>query len=822
MIEPSLVPWIWLLIAVVLSSHTMLRFSYAMAWSQAAIRSGLPFFFGVALAPFLLGFLTIAALMVSDGASHGTHQALIYSGLGIANMISFWLPRNRERFLSPAFAVWDKVALLILALFIVGLLFNSFFYPLTQNDPLEYATVARALFDTRTLDNYPLVNPQAHASGFYAPWTHPPLYVALIYATELMQNHADMPGLMRFISPWFALCTVGILFALGNLVNRRTGLFAGITLLTTPLYFLGAGSSVIDMLPVHGFTMMIAAIVGLQGSALRKGIWLGGITGLALWTHSQAILFLPLAIAGLVLVEGLRSWRRILTLYAGLLLIGLPIAIWPYLRNLEILGALISDNPIVFDLKVLDWPSYFSINRGIDSVTAVIQYGVFKGWFAPVAFSALFWLMSFAAIYYFLRFMRLDKMRRTLMNGCPSAEALLPWVSTGIVLAYLAGVSLSVLLGIDLMIRNERYMLVIMPFVALTCGWYLNVLLQQGERWSGRRVTGVLFTTVSFTLLALHLPVFLFYCAEEHGMTFEKFRKVGTSTALLARGGYPTIHYLRNETHKESVVLSFRPSDMYYSQRRMMSFLDPRLVPFYEEKDPQTAWTLLKNLGIDYVYLPDYPLPAVYNSVMQNILADPALSQLMSAAGGYQVYRLQAQPVSATAEPVQLTEMPWIVIHQWILGGRKPLYRIIVDRNPFDITQSSLSKRPFRLWQRDFSTLLRTGTTADLPKNNTLIVVEPDTEYTIAFSLSGSGYVELFLTQYNANFHELHSGAEKNTAERLGGTVLADRDTRYFIKRIKTLPDTNYILVGLEHYGNSTLKIEKGTLKKLPQPEITP
>ena len=48
----------------------------------------------------------------------------------------------------------------LLVLWLVLLLINSIFIPLMQNDPLEYATVARLLYETRELGSYPAINPE--------------------------------------------------------------------------------------------------------------------------------------------------------------------------------------------------------------------------------------------------------------------------------------------------------------------------------------------------------------------------------------------------------------------------------------------------------------------------------------------------------------------------------------------------------------------------------------------------------------------------------------------------------------------------------------
>jgi 4-amino-4-deoxy-L-arabinose transferase-like glycosyltransferase len=231
-------------------------------------------------------------------------------------------------------------------LFIASLLFTCFAYPLMQNDPLEYATLGRALFEARDLSIYPLVNTAQDASGFFGPWTHPPLYVSMIYTAFVLQDSTEFPGLMRAISPWFALCSAGLIYALGNTVNRRTGLFAAAFFFAAPLFFLGASASVIDTLPVLSMLLIVSCCYGTTARPTVAGAIVGVALGLALWTHSQAILFLPLTLVALVLAHGFAQWRPIMIQYGVVLLVAAAIAWWPYWHNIQVFGALISDEPV--------------------------------------------------------------------------------------------------------------------------------------------------------------------------------------------------------------------------------------------------------------------------------------------------------------------------------------------------------------------------------------------------------------------------------------------------------------------------------------------
>ena len=92
---------------------------------------------------------------------------------------------------------------------------------------------------------------------------------------------------------------------------------------------------------------------------------------------------------------------------------------------------------------------------------------------------------------------------------------------------------------------------------------------------------------------------------------------------------------------------------MYYAGRRMLSYLDPRLVPFYSAREPAEALATLKALGVTHVHLPDYGLPPLYDSQLHKILRSLNMATLVFQADGYQIYRLEPSGL-AEGEPLDL------------------------------------------------------------------------------------------------------------------------------------------------------------------------
>ena len=67
-------------------------------------------------------------------------------------------------------------------------------------DAMEYATVARLVYATKTIAFYPIASTGGYG-GLITSWTHPPLYIATLVWGYLSQGFSTEPGLIKFITP---------------------------------------------------------------------------------------------------------------------------------------------------------------------------------------------------------------------------------------------------------------------------------------------------------------------------------------------------------------------------------------------------------------------------------------------------------------------------------------------------------------------------------------------------------------------------------------------------------------------------------------------
>jgi len=464
---------------LVLSTTAGYSLARALPWRSDRHAMCLIWPFAIMTGPFLFGFSIIIAIFLFDGASPRTHLLLATCTLIICLLVLFAWTQKLQAFSATTHTHTEKpiVHWIWIALFLAcaaEMLVLAWKLPLVQNDPLEYALVGRAMYETRSLSIYPLLDGNISTSGFYAPWTHPPLYPALIYAMYALQGSAETAGWMKAIAPWFMLAAATGVIGLACLKDRCTGWVAGLFFLTTPLLLNSAQDAAIDALPVCGQVLLMAGIAGFRRDRPSiTGMWIGLLAGLVLWTHSQAILYPLVLIPVWLLTGGLQQWRMSIRS----LMVALPmmavIAAYPYWRNLMLYGTLISDNPAVFALPSLDWNGFFKYTRGIYGWINQLQYGLFKGFSAIHDFGFSFWLSALAILYLLrkgmLRSWWNDRHHMTTMQG-PSAPMLMALTFAVI---YHAGVLLSILLGIDLMIKNNRYFLAMTPFVSIMAAWFV-------------------------------------------------------------------------------------------------------------------------------------------------------------------------------------------------------------------------------------------------------------------------------------------------------------------------------------------------------------
>jgi len=472
------------LLFIILSLIAGMGVSALSPW-RASIRGTLvPLSFGAALSPFIFCFSGIIVLLLLPGFSHRTHLLVSILVLSLFSVALIGYVRKKGlgfhvQYGSGRPADWFiMMSWVLIILWLIGLLYNTLFIPLMQNDALEYAMVSRELYFERDLSIYPLLNSSSNVTGFYGPWTHPPLFVAGQYMSRVIFGADELTSSLRLLAPWFYISTCFLIYSSATIFNRYAGVVAVLIFISSPLLFLGVGQSLIDSLPVAGMSLVMVSLAFFRRDDLLSQVLRGVILGIALWTHSGAILLVPLLLLNICMLNGLKYYKKSMWQCGVVLLTALLVSFWPYLNNIRHFGAPISDNPQVFALGELNWAEYFLFSRGISSVPEQIQYGLFKGWSMLEAYGIAFWVSLLGLFFYFRR---AATKRLFYLIGVSGVSTARYYLGSLIVfyMGYLLGILLSIVIGIDLMIKNERYLLILLPVVSIYSGYGLSQLLLQ-------------------------------------------------------------------------------------------------------------------------------------------------------------------------------------------------------------------------------------------------------------------------------------------------------------------------------------------------------
>ena len=262
-------------------------------------------------------------------------------------------------------------------------------------------------------------------------------------------------------------------------------------------------------------------------------------------------------------------------------------------------------------------------------------------------------------------------------------------------------------------------------------------------------------------------------------------------------------------------VLAIRPADMFYTDRRMVSYLDPALVPVYGESDTTRFVSSLKELGIEYVQVPNYFIPPVANSALMAVLARPELSTLVRDVYAHQLYRLtpagDANPPGRAPSSLDLSRGTWVDYPSLGTGRLSVAFRGLghrVDGLPYSSGSSSIFMPASYSHTLEFG-----GGQPHDPERNEPIAVEQGVEYTIELDVEGEGFVRVWISQLDSADVELRRG------DLMGEFALSPEVPRLtFQRRFRVRDDVGYLRIAVQRLGISQLTLKRAGLRKSTSP----
>lgn len=821
------------------SSIVAVCLAHKIPWRQNFLRGPVPLAMGVAAAPFILGILTCAVLTVFSGWPTWQHRIILFGILVVGAM--FLLVRFRADQLESKkqdeipFSAAERVALICLLLTIGSVAVWTWLIPLLENDALEYGLVGREIYEAASLRVYPLVESAASVSGFTGPWTHPPLYPALIYLTYAVTGAGAGGVMSKSIGLWFFLGAIFATFGLARSHSRLAGLVAATILASTPLLASGASGGAIDPIPVAAIVLIIAAISSIRFEAKSSGIWIGLIIGMTLWSHSQAILYLPIIWISYLIINNLRiGWEEFATLL-GATFLALAMTSYPYARNIDIYGSLISDMPAALTAKSLHWEDYIKFSRGLDGWGSVLQYGVLKGLFIPMSFGASFWLLGFACLWLGTRYMVVRHPKLDNILGYKSAFTAIriSKFSIGMLLVYFAGTVMSTLVGTDLMVKNDRYLLVMLPPLAIVGGiGFADFVAFSRSQWSIAKKSKywIIFGKMWYGLFIIHGLIFLgvvnwynlnrITLINQGQLTLvdvlqikfmelmgsnesSKVEDINIRWRLKAEELSEDINILVRSNDlggAEGLTFATRPADFFYSGRRMLSYISPESKLLYDAESVPQLRERISELGIRFIQVTNYLIPPISNSKLMLLLADRNLAILREDDDFNQLYEINSSSLKQEKSEYilgrhDLSDLLWLDRLEFgvqNLRWRIPSSMKLIYRFPYSGNSN------IRLFAREISRTMESGV-LDFSQ---VIIDNDDEEYLLDLEMSGEGYVKIWLSS------EEVAGQRRRL---LGDVVLSSSSpTMLFKRRFKVRGVGPRFRIFVERLGTTRLTLDRG------------
>ena len=418
------------------------------------------FLLSISISPFILSFISLFTFYLVPSIFFENIPLFI---LLFILFFIFLLKKRFNFFLNKISFKSNEKNINYLLLFLVFLLIsilsiNSFFLPISQNDTLEYLSLSKAIYENKNISIYPLLDPNI-SNGFLAPWTHPPLYFSQIVLSFIIQGDASNYIFFRIFVMLFALSSITSVFLISYNIRDsiNQGLFSILLLLQAPLLFLGISSGLIDIIVVSSTCLVYIFLFQVKNLNTYDYILAGLFFGASCLSHSQSLLYLFIFLPPYIYVN------KFIPLYNKnfyYLLLSLFFVIsYPYFFiNYSVYGNIISDSPEVFKISKLNWNYYFEISRGISIIISKIKYGLFKGWTSIDAYGITFFIFS---LFFLFNRKEINNFKNFSSPILFNNSILL------IVLIYFSGVILSIIIGLNIFIKNERYFLLIYPLISI-------------------------------------------------------------------------------------------------------------------------------------------------------------------------------------------------------------------------------------------------------------------------------------------------------------------------------------------------------------------
>lgn len=517
--------------------------------------------------------------------------------------------------------------------------------PFFENDSIEYMAVAKNIFQQASLLGYPITT--AAENGLFAPPSHPPAYhTYIVWGYHWLGTESFLPARLLVLH-----CLVSTMALVAIAVpDRRPIAVTGamILLIASPLYVTMIVGYHIDPLRLTAFMAAALAVARLiEKPTTTQAAFTGGLLGLAAFAHSIGILAIAFGGATWLLLGPPNRFRNLrIPLIVGM--VALLVGGLHYFRNLYLFGTPIHDSVPIWDMPEIDFYTDQRYRRDLMTATDRMAFGLFRSFTELPQFSLLFWLLI-PGLWLVLRKWREAK---------PVSKVFAIWICCYFVMA-----GLTIQLGTDLVIKNARYTMTLVPLAAVLAAPPLAMALTRG-----------LWLRTAATALLLILPGWMLL------QSTARLSNLGGRVDLATIGerapiyrannrfpGAPLYRYIESHLKPGERTLVFRQADFtLYGKGPWLDNFDSAIEPLYRMTDVAEAHAWLRSRNIRFILLPNYHWPTYSRTVVSALIADQTLVDEIGNHRGYRLFALRDNPAPAACHAIPASD---IELSIWQLGG---------------------------------------------------------------------------------------------------------------------------------------------------------
>ncbi len=331
--------------------------------------------------------------------------------------------------------------------------------PVIENDAVQYAYVSAWMYRVKGFEFYPIIVPDP-ASGFYATSSHPLGYYALIIWTYLLQGSAEIPGAIRLISPLHIVLLAVLIWEWMRGHGTFIRLLACLLTVLTPILYNQSLDLSIDSLRIFLFVLSFLWVRELIDQPdNRIAVIAGVVTGLSMFVHSLGGLFTGPFVAAAFFLLSRESLPQKIQLLTILTSVAMVVGGGRYIENFLVFGSPFYDTLPLYDMvPELHFREWVQLSRNLQEFWNVVFFGVLSGFSGTEHFGFVYWCAAGALIIWPRRIWAVPALRLALI---------------GAGLFYVA-LTLMLVIGIDALTANLRYMATPQPFIAVVAAFGLG------------------------------------------------------------------------------------------------------------------------------------------------------------------------------------------------------------------------------------------------------------------------------------------------------------------------------------------------------------